>query len=77
MSEPAFPAVNAVVDLFNGSYAVDSQAGLTKRELFAAMAMQGMMANPDWTDNHQDSIAAYAILLADALIPKLERTDDH
>lgn len=27
-----------------------SQPGLTKRELFAAMAMQGLLANREWAD---------------------------
>jgi len=49
--------------------------GITKRELFAAMAMQGMMANP----NHAEFIhshaerAALAAIAADALLKELSR----
>ena len=38
-NEPAFAA--AVMDIFNGEYV---QSGLTKRELLAGMAMQGLLA---------------------------------
>ncbi len=44
--------------------------GLTKRELIAAMAMQGMLGNPDM-DVAIDSIAEYAVKYADALIERL------
>ncbi len=51
------------------------ELGLTKRELFAAMAMQGMLANP----NHAEFIhshterSALAALAADALLKELAR----
>lgn len=44
--------------------------GLTKRELFAAMAMQGLMARPNWPF---DGIAGEAIFVADALIDALNK----
>ncbi len=55
--------------------------GLTKREHFAAMAMQGLLSNPDWMNEHegqkyimQDSvISEVAIKIADALLKELER----
>lgn len=46
------------------------QPGLTKRELFAAMAMQGLLAG----NSDSPSIAAYAVWHADALIEALEAT---
>lgn len=46
--------------------------GLTKRELFAAMAMQGMLANG--VDRHAAHVnAIYAVQHADALINELNR----
>lgn len=54
-------------------YFVDSQ-GLTKRELFAAMAMQGLssinMSGWNWT---ADDIALEATKRADALINQLNK----
>ncbi len=46
--------------------------GLTKRELFAAMAMQGMLANG--VDRHAAHVnAIYAVQHADALINELNK----
>lgn len=48
--------------------------GLTKRELFAAMAMQGMLANG--VDRHAaHTNAIYAVQHADALINELNNKD--
>ena len=64
-NEPAFPVDGVRVD---GQFAWMN--GLTNRELFAAMAMQGMLANEsnDWDG---DFYAKGAVLLADALIKRL------
>ena len=58
--------------------------GLTKRELFAAMAMQGICANPGviWGEHKlpehpgdcRGSIAKAAVRIADALIAALNET---
>ena len=49
--------------------------GLTKREHFAGLAMQGIMANDQkyltWSDLAKDSVAA-----ADALLKALEQDND-
>ena len=49
--------------------------GLTKREHFAGLAMQGVMANeeeyPKWSDLARASVAA-----ADALLKALEQDND-
>jgi hypothetical protein len=45
--------------------------GLTKRELFAAMAMQGYLSNPG-TDGDLTEIAEDAVDAADALIKGLK-----
>lgn len=45
--------------------------GLTKRELFAAMAMQGLLANIE----HMDFDATLAVDCADELITALEKKE--
>lgn len=54
----------------NGSY---TQPGLTKREYFAAMALQGMLANnaEGNTKWNYDIIAQHCCKAADALIEQL------
>jgi hypothetical protein len=47
--------------------------GLTKREYFAAMAMQGILAAPkDKFTFHQDHIASMSVRYADELLKQLE-----
>jgi len=72
--EPAFPRING--QNFH-------EPGLTKREYFAAMAMQGMLSNKDTTraaNNSSNSREEYlhiislsAIHQADALIKELNK----
>lgn len=71
--EPAFPVVSASV------HDVDA-TGLTKRELFAAMAMQGLCANSRAIDfslaqkgAEASSMAQLATEAADALIAQLSK----
>ncbi len=45
------------------------ETGLTKRELFAAMALQGLLANPE----QGSGLAAEAVKAADALIDVLNK----
>ena len=52
---------------------VHPKLGLTKREYFAAMAMQGMCANSDYTHNSQSAIAEWSVKQADALIEALNK----
>lgn len=53
--------------------------GLTKREYFAAMAMQGLCANPKYFDGSQegcmDILPDDAVRLADTLLSELEKTE--
>lgn len=67
--ESAFPDANHANPQFNyPTY------GLTKREYFAAMAMQGMLAN---TTTQYLTLPSYAVQMADALIEQLnQKTDD-
>ena len=47
--------------------------GLTKREHFAALAMQGLLANSriDWQLTRPDQLGKEAVIQADALITAL------
>lgn len=47
--------------------------GLAKRELFAAMAMQELLANPKTFDAPEVSAAHDAVMMADALLLALEK----
>lgn len=49
------------------------EAGLTKRELFAAMAMHGILASRD--ESSGTAIANYAIAIADELLERLSKKD--
>jgi hypothetical protein len=61
---PAFPLISDDGFIIN--------AGLTKREYFAAMALQGLLAN---SNIQLDGASANtAILFADALIEELSKT---
>jgi len=65
--QPAFPFTFSSSD---GS--PDWAAGLTKREYFAAMAMQGICANPTVEIKpYGDEIAQAAVEVADALLKNL------
>ncbi len=71
-NEPAFPMPPSVDA--QGKTLDVGQIGLTKRELFAAMAMQGNLANPDasynWSGLAEDSCHA-----AEALLAELDKTE--
>lgn len=72
--QPAFPIFDA-----NGEFHND-QFGLSKREYFAGLAMQGLLANPIhaerlkvndyWMDT--ETISKIALEAADALLTQLE-----
>lgn len=64
---PAFPP--------NAGWEHAEAKGLTKREYFAAMAMQGFAANSHesmFRSNNYD-LAKFSVQLADALIAELEK----
>ena len=70
MDKPAFP---------NSHPHAAHAEGLTRRELFAAMAMQGMAAGNFWGENfcheadHMHLAAKMSVKAADALIAELEK----
>lgn len=47
--------------------------GLTKREYFAAIAMQGMLSNPENAHVYYEKIVQTSILYADKLIEELNK----
>lgn len=49
-----------------------TEPGLTKREYFAAMAMQGLLANSALENGH-DVTAEWAVNMADRVIAKLNK----
>ena len=52
--------------------------GLTKREYFAGLAMQGLLSNPDFSIPAKDSrvyIAEKSVKLADVLLKELSKTE--
>ena len=62
---PAFPLIS------DEGYVIN--AGLTKREYFALMAMQGIIANKDGLDIKIERIVESAVDTADALIEELSK----
>lgn len=52
------------------------QAGLTKREYFAAMAMQGILANPHQNDLSINLMVEYSVDCADLLIEQLNKDNN-
>ena len=48
--------------------------GLTKREMMAMHALQGLLAAPDLNTVEPEAVAGTAIAYADALLSELDRT---
>jgi hypothetical protein len=65
------PNVNAFPRMFGNDAPKD---GLTKREYFAAMAMQGLLACPNNVNMAQDIVKG-AVIMADQLIIELNKTN--
>jgi hypothetical protein len=62
---PAFPLIS------DDGYIIN--AGLTKREYFAAIALQGLLTDNE-SANTKEEFAGYAVKFADALIEELSKT---
>jgi hypothetical protein len=56
------------LEIATGQY----NSGLTKREFFAAMALQGLLADPYSTQEFAD-MASMSVQVADALIAELSK----
>ncbi len=68
--QPAHPDRRLIQDR-DDSYSLESEGGLTKRELFAAMAMQGRIQRGGFADHAE--LAERAVADADALIAALDQ----
>lgn len=60
-------ATPSVLDVIN-AYKEEGQAGLTKREYFAAMALQGLLASNKYGKSEHIVAADEAVYIADYLI---------
>lgn len=77
-NEPAFPSIDIreEFDDHSGHYrkVMVPMGGLTKREYFAIMALQGMVSNSIPGDHHVPTICVMeAVALADLLLAELEK----
>lgn len=80
-NDPAQPLNDFAIEKAEQGYGYSPEfAGLTIREHIAAMAMQGLLANPEgamsWNNNRvfsPESISELALLHADALIEALNK----
>ncbi len=73
------PYVNAETGIPHDPFAgygwmVDPRRWLNKRELFAAMAMQGYCANPEILHWSHEEMAEHAVEAADQLCVAIEET---
>jgi hypothetical protein len=62
---PAFPLISDEGYIIN--------AGLSKREYFAVMALQGLLTDNE-SANTREEFAGYAVKFADGLIEELSKT---
>lgn len=67
--DPAFPTHDYFDEKLTGIV-----PGLTKREYFAALALQGLLANPTLSNNTAFDDAKTAVEIADALIARLNES---
>lgn len=47
-------------------------SGLTKREYFAGLAMQGILSNTEYINQSRETLVDYSIKMADELLKQLE-----
>lgn len=71
-NEAAFPRPTQYRETDSHNVLLAAQWGLTKRELFAAMVMQGIVANKEGPAGNWEKCAAHAVKAADALLSALE-----
>ena len=73
---PVFDAAGIVQDSWSG-FLSGNGMGLTKREIFAMTAMQGILSNPSLLDNLSDSTVSWvkekSIILSNELLDGLDK----
>lgn len=62
--------------VFQNEDACSAEFGLTKREMFAAMAMQGFLAHQENRDLRPERIASWSVQSADALLRELAKPQE-
>lgn len=76
-TDKVFPTSQENYTTQKGTYNPDyMSSGLTKRELFAALAMQGILANPERIGGKDQELTQYSVMLADALINELNKENE-
>lgn len=71
---PAMPVTDECGMPFNSIPEGLCTTGLTKREMMAMHALQGLLAAPDLNTVEPDAVAGTAIAYVDALLAELDRT---
>ena len=71
---PAMPITDKLGMPFNGVPVEPSTIGLTKREMMAMAAMQGLLTDSSGGYSDYKYMAQDAVTAADALLTELERT---
>lgn len=73
-NQPAFPVLE-LKQLGDKMLLDCAAAGLSKREYFAGLAMQGLVSNPDIKfSSTAENFAKYSVEIADALLAELSKT---
>lgn len=74
-NDPINSVVQTSINPYGGERMECTDEGLTKREYFAAMALQGILANSEEGNNswNYDIIGKHCVLAADALIEQLNK----
>lgn len=77
-TDKVFPTSQENYTTQKGTYNPDyMSSGLTKRELFAAMAMQGILSSGEHRyGSTLNGLAQYAVQLSDALINELNKQNE-
>ena len=74
-NQPAFPILKQVIGSGEDYHEIPGCDGLSKREYFAGLAMQGILASDD-TDpwGNMTGLAEQSVIAADALCGALDKT---
>jgi len=74
-NDPANPTIGWELTVHGDPVVITDQYGLTKREYFAAMAMQGLLTSTKYILYPITQVAKDAVNYADALIKELNKDD--
>jgi len=74
-NDPANPTIGWELTAHGDPVVITDQYGLTKREYFAAMAMQGLLTSTKYILYPITQVAKDAVNYADALIKELNKDD--